>query len=232
MPYLTVDPYWKSMPSPWYGCPYPLTLDHVGQYLATKGEDDIVGIMTDPSGCLLAQTLNWLYPDKVEVTRWQVSTHFYQRTATFGCVAPARYPLAPELAQLVDIFDHVRDTRNGRLITKAQLRQYLISLGASHFLEMLFPANVSVRGQIRMEEPFSYRDWMDWTSTVYGNSPSSYALSDPTTWMVTKTEPTPELFSLASVLEEAETTMGTLTEKKKAMESVKEQIAELELALV
>lgn len=217
----------------WYEASYPLTLGHIGQYLATRGDQDVVGVMVDPSGCLLARTLNWLYPDASGISHWKVGGGGYVRETISGRCTDS-FPFTPELRQLVQIFDHVRDVREGLLVTKAQLHEHLVFLGASRLLDTLFPAPAPERRVTMMEDAY-YRDWMTWKHHWYDNELIAHFSPTSIDWTVnapTFAEPAPELSSIASVLEEAETQMGTMTEKKKAMESVKEQIAELELALV
>src|SRR5712691_216098 len=102
---------------------YPLTLEHVKAFLATKQDDDVIGVCFNSMYCLLSETLNWLYPEKLP---WRVDIGSYDSRG-LGMIPPPR--LDERLDFLRRIFDSSRATLQDRTVTKAHLRKYLVFSG-------------------------------------------------------------------------------------------------------
>lgn len=62
---------------------YPLTLEHVKHYLATKQEDEPVGLCLNSMACLLTETLNFTYPN---VKAWRVDVGTYSNSEMAGSI--------------------------------------------------------------------------------------------------------------------------------------------------
>lgn len=91
---------------------FPLTIEDVRAFLATKGNSDIVGYPVNAMFCLLANTLNWRYPD----CAWRVDLNQYSNVSGY------RRRFSDDLEILRRAFDfgiHLNDP-----ITKGDLRQH------------------------------------------------------------------------------------------------------------
>lgn len=95
---------------------YPLTLDHVKQYLATKQDRELVGACGKATWCLLSETLNYIYPEHAP---WRVDIGDY--------AAPLidRIRLPEPLERLRLIFDYETIPTWKIEVTKTQLRECL-----------------------------------------------------------------------------------------------------------
>jgi len=98
--------------------PYPLTLEHVKAYLATKGEDESLGLCHNAMGCLLANVLNWQYP---QAAPWRVDV------GSYAAVGASHIETARPLEYLRAVFDIWTPRRS---LTKGQLRARLHGLAA------------------------------------------------------------------------------------------------------
>lgn len=96
---------------------YPLTLAHVRDYLATKGEDESLGLCYNAQACLLANVLTWLYP---QAAPWRVDIGSYAARGVFSSDTPA------EVEFLRAAFDAWTPVRS---LTKRQLRARLVEAG-------------------------------------------------------------------------------------------------------
>ncbi len=95
---------------------YPLTLDHVRQFLATKRDDEELGYCGNAMHCLLSNTLDWLYPQQIP---WRVDLGAYMSMRV-----PDTLRLTHPLDFLRTAFDYSRQNF-GEIVTKRQLREYL-----------------------------------------------------------------------------------------------------------
>ena len=99
---------------------HPITLEDVADYLATLKDDDIVGECANAHQCLLARSLNWLYPEEAP---WNASIDYYRTKRQYKT-----HPFPPLLRNLASAFDVCRVSvqPDGREpITKAQLKSHL-----------------------------------------------------------------------------------------------------------
>jgi hypothetical protein len=94
---------------------YPLTLDHVKQYLATRHDTDPIGICGNAMWCLLSETLNHHYPQH---RPWRVDQYSY------GAPGTSRFDLDASILILRKVFDMQRS--DSALTTKAYFRHFLI----------------------------------------------------------------------------------------------------------
>lgn len=98
---------------------YPLTLEHVKQFLATKQDNDPLGTCGSSMYCLLSETLNWLYPEK---RTWRVDITDYSSPDI-----QRSFNLTQDLLRLrmaFDLYDSYRSSKNNP-ISKASFRAYL-----------------------------------------------------------------------------------------------------------
>lgn len=126
---------------------YPLTLEHVKQFLATKQDNEPLGICRNSMYCLLSETLNWLYPEKKP---WRVDISQYSSPNVRGSLN-----LTQDLNRLriaFDLYDTYRSTRCDP-ISKASFREYVFEyweqesgdeLGLPFSPTILFEETVSV----------------------------------------------------------------------------------------
>ncbi len=98
---------------------YPITLNDVKRFLATKREDEELDRCGNAKHCLLTDTLNWLYPLQ-QPWRVDIGSYTYSRS-------DERFYLTRPLDFLRTAFDHA-DSQFNAPVTKRQLRQYLIWL--------------------------------------------------------------------------------------------------------
>lgn len=96
---------------------YPLTLEHVKQFLATKRDNDTLGMCHRATYCLLSETLQWLYPGQ----DWRVDINRYSGRLHDGYIAPR---LDEQVSFLRRAFDFCTFSRK-TFATKADLRAYL-----------------------------------------------------------------------------------------------------------
>lgn len=101
---------------------YPLTLEHVKQYIATKQDDDELGICGNAFHCLLAETLNWLYP---EIAPWRVDMNDYGAARGIGIYKLSRAMICVQVA--FDNYDTGQDfhRRFNISLSKATFRDFL-----------------------------------------------------------------------------------------------------------
>jgi len=99
---------------------YPLTLEHVKQFLATKKDSEPLGVCRNSMYCLLSETLNWLYPEKKP---WRVDISQYSSPHTQGGLNLTQHLLRLRLA--FDLYDHYRSGKHDP-ISKASFREYLL----------------------------------------------------------------------------------------------------------
>ncbi len=99
---------------------YPLTLEHVKQYLATKQDCELVGACYNALWCLLTETLNYHYSEQKP---WRVDVNKYSSPGIDGI------DLSEPLMHLLLTFDH-QSHRWGKDISKSQFRRYL-----THYLK-------------------------------------------------------------------------------------------------
>lgn len=101
---------------------YPLTIEHVKQFLATKGDHDSLGYCYCATNCLLSYTLDWLYPER---KHWRVDLCDYSsaRHGIYdGLLDPACYFLRCA-------FDRCGGGLEGNPeVTKTRMRAYLESI--------------------------------------------------------------------------------------------------------
>ena len=104
---------------------YSLTLNDVSRFLATKQDDDELGICGHAKHCLLTETLNWLYPEQAP---WRVDlgTYDYAGANPFD-LGRKVLRLDLKLNTLRRAFDAVHNYAYPRksLVTKRQLRAHL-----------------------------------------------------------------------------------------------------------
>ena len=94
---------------------YPLTLDHVRRYLATRRDTDPIGICRNAMWCLLSETLNYHYPLQ---RPWRVDQYSY------GGPGTPRLDLDASILPLRKVFDLQWSDRAPT--TKAYFRDFLI----------------------------------------------------------------------------------------------------------
>lgn len=103
---------------------FPLTLGHVREYLATKGDEDSLGAGCNSMYCLLSETLAQLYPGLT----WRVDVRSYSYSGGL-----LDMPLAEQVDDLRMVFDELQGQ-----VTKARLREYLMEKEADPFLTLSF----------------------------------------------------------------------------------------------
>lgn len=96
---------------------YPLTLEHVKRFLATKQDKDTLGMCYRATYCLLSETLQWLYPGH----DWRVDINRYSESLHNGYTSPC---LDNQMSFLRRAFDFCTFSRK-TFATKADLRAYL-----------------------------------------------------------------------------------------------------------
>jgi hypothetical protein len=116
---------------------YPLTLEHVKQYLATKQDNESVGVCYNSLCCLLTKTLDYIYPEQAP---WRVDINQYStpRVGSFDLTIPLR--------RLELIFDH-QSPKWGIEVSKGQWRRYL--------------AKKEIKWPEEEEAPFTFSDLFD-----------------------------------------------------------------------
>lgn len=130
---------------------YLLTLDHVRQFLATKGDNDPLGICHNSMYCLLSETLNWLYPD---VAPWRVDMGSYS-SAGADAINLDRQLGWLRMAFDADHFDLIMCLRGGeRIVTKARLKARLEKIAAKlpFAVTDLFPEENSKNEKLESNE--------------------------------------------------------------------------------
>lgn len=113
---------------------YPLTLEHVKQYLITKQDNESVGTCYNSLCCLLTKTLDYTYPEQ---SPWRVDINRYSAPG----IGP--FDLTSPLSRLLLIFDR-QSPRWGIDVSKGQFRRYLATKNIEWFE--------------REEAPFSFSD--------------------------------------------------------------------------
>ena len=84
----------------------------VEQYLAAKGDKDVIGICTMPSSCLIARAVKAKYPD--------VAVDVYNNTIFISTATQAvRLSLTPRQQQMVECFDYGTKAHFQEPVTKA-----------------------------------------------------------------------------------------------------------------
>lgn len=82
---------------------YEITLDDIHGYLATKGDDEVIGRCVDPFACLAHNTLAWKYglaDDEVEAVSSQAYIH------PDGDMETIEFP--EKVEEAVSIFDRMK----------------------------------------------------------------------------------------------------------------------------
>jgi hypothetical protein len=96
---------------------YPLTLEHIKRFLATKQDKDTLGMCHRATYCLLSETLQWLYPGQ----DWRVDIGIYIGRPHNGYTAPRLDMQVDFLRRSFDFCTFSRKT----FATKADLKIYL-----------------------------------------------------------------------------------------------------------
>lgn len=114
---------------------YPLTLEHVKRYLATKQDDEPVGLCLNSMACLLTETLNYVYP---EMKPWRVDIGSYSAHD----MARSIYlddDQDRSIRHVASIFDHGNTCKFSEPITKKMFRAMVLDSRRPFALSELFP---------------------------------------------------------------------------------------------
>lgn len=102
---------------------YTLTLEDIQNYVASKKDHEYVGWCGNAAFCLGAQTLEWKYKERAGfiVDNYSFVCMGEVNEAARRVEQPTRYPIEPEITEILIDFDFLADRFKGGLITKAQL---------------------------------------------------------------------------------------------------------------
>lgn len=101
---------------------YSISIQDIKDYLATKQDDETVGVTIEGDKCLAASTLKWKYPGVEVGVAWyntgaRIDTEFINFPKDVQSVA-----------NTFDSMERPEDEKNGTSITKAKLRESIPEL--------------------------------------------------------------------------------------------------------
>jgi len=101
---------------------YSISMFDIRVYLATKQDDETVGVTVEGDMCLAANTLKWKYPGVPVGVAW------YNTGARIGETFIKFPEDVTSVANTFDGMEKSEDSRNGTAITKAELRERIPEL--------------------------------------------------------------------------------------------------------
>lgn len=114
---------------------YPLTLEHVKRYLATKQDDEPIGLCLNSMACLLTETLNYVYPD---AKPWRVDVGSYCAHDMARGI-----DMDSDVRRVALLFDHGNACKFSEPITKKQFRNMVIDIWDDFDTNRLFAVEQS-----------------------------------------------------------------------------------------